>query len=217
MKKFFLFILISLLCVSVCSKDTNSPLLELESPKVEIETGASFDPLKVAKAQDDIDGDITDKIIVKSNNVNSNIEGTYTVVYEVRDNANNAVQATITVVVKESLTPIELDAIKVINALRGILKNPDSLQVHSIQAKRYMDYERVYHFKLDCSAQNGFGGLNRKTYYITSPDDIDKEVSAMVFHDTIQGLSMKNYENNSFVLKEDINVDKILNNLDKTK
>lgn len=45
--------------------------------------------------------------------------------------------------------------------LRGTLKSPDSMQIHSI---RVMDYQGDSYIVIDFSAMNGFGGYNRDTY-----------------------------------------------------
>lgn len=61
------------------------------------------------------------------------------------------------------------------NYLKGILKNPNSLQIHShttfIGANSYT-------FTIDYSAQNGFGGYNRETYFIEVNFNTGKIVSA---------------------------------------
>ena len=90
------------------------------------------------------------------------------------------------------LLPQEEAALKVIEALHSVLKNPDSMQIHSISYcsesvmesvntmfSSYPDYygtrygniksyiDCTYLFKINISAQNGFGGMNRETYYIS--------------------------------------------------
>ena len=53
------------------------------------------------------------------------------------------------------------------SVLKGRLKNPDSLQIHS--SKIYVDFEygnyHYYSITIDYSAQNGFGGYNRDNDY----------------------------------------------------
>lgn len=61
-----------------------------------------------------------------------------------------------------------------VNILRGILKNPDSLQVHSVAyaPDAYcVDNESAIGIRIDYSAQNSFGGYNREYYYVwITPD-----------------------------------------------
>ena len=53
------------------------------------------------------------------------------------------------------------------SVIKGRLKNPDSLQIHS--SKIYVDFEygdyHYYSITIDYSAQNGFGGYNRDNDY----------------------------------------------------
>jgi len=62
-----------------------------------------------AKAIDDIDGDITSKIVIK-NNINIGVEGNYTVEYIVTDSDGNTITKTRSVVIKDRLK--ELDTSK---------------------------------------------------------------------------------------------------------
>ncbi len=54
-----------------------------------------------------------------------------------------------------------------IESVRKILKNPESLQVHSTDIQLSFANDEFYYYKIivDYSAQNGFGGYNRKTDY----------------------------------------------------
>ncbi|MPM77950.1 hypothetical protein SDC9_124960 [bioreactor metagenome] len=70
------------------------------------------------------------------------------------------------------LAKMEYAALIAINNLSSILKNPQSLQVHSIYYCKVIgvgstleDDENYIGFILDYSAQNGFGGMNRDKYY----------------------------------------------------
>ena len=60
-----------------------------------------FNPLAGVAASDVEDGDLTAGVIVKSNNVDNTVVGTYSVVYEVTDSALNVVQVSRTVTVNE--------------------------------------------------------------------------------------------------------------------
>lgn len=61
------------------------------------------------------------------------------------------------------LSDVELAAQTVLAALRNTMKNPDSFQVHSVN---YGTFLSRYIFQIDYSAQNGFGGMNRKIKYV---------------------------------------------------
>jgi len=59
----------------------------------------------------------------------------------------------------QSPTDIEAMALVVIKEIKSVLKNPSSLQLHTV-------YNHYDSFNIELSAQNGFGGYNREWYYI---------------------------------------------------
>ena len=80
--------------------DTKEPTLELEgNKKITVYTGNNYQEPGY-KANDEYDGDLTDKVIV-NNSLDINKVGTYEIVYEVSDSSNNKVTATRTIEVKE--------------------------------------------------------------------------------------------------------------------
>jgi|UniRef100_UPI003FF013E8 hypothetical protein len=109
----------------------------------------------------------------------------------------------------------ELAAINMINKLKDLLKNPDSLTVYSIHVRQFGTYETTYHFCIDYSAQNGFGGNNRKTEYL----EIGKtgDFAGSSFDSLIMAMEENNYKKNPNILDKELDVDKIMNNLDKNK
>ncbi len=79
-----------------------------------------FNPLEGVTATDKEDGDLTSKITVKTNTVNTEQEGEYSVTYEVSDNNNQKTTKTITVTVVEKIPEkaqglFYLDYIKEVN------------------------------------------------------------------------------------------------------
>ena len=66
--------------------------------------GDKFDLLKDVTASDKEDGDITKKVEVLSNDVDTSKAGTYTVIYKVTDSKGASSTKTITVTVKEKDT-----------------------------------------------------------------------------------------------------------------
>ena len=77
--------------------DRVPPEIQLLENSIIIERGSTFtDP--GATATDDVDGDISDKIVVDASQVNFSVVGTYEVTYNVSDSANNmATEAILTV------------------------------------------------------------------------------------------------------------------------
>ena len=174
------------LSVGCTKKDTIAPTLLLSVPSLEIEKGQVFNPTQYAKATDDIDGDLTSTIVVKSNTVDVSKPGTYTVVYEVKDKVNNTSQSSLIVSVKESFTDADNAAVAVIKAFKQVLKDPTSLQIHSLSADKGLSDIANYIIKVDYSARNGFGGLNRETMYV--PVKKSGTVDPFSFDDTISSL-----------------------------
>ncbi|MGU8400814.1 immunoglobulin-like domain-containing protein, partial [Clostridium perfringens] len=71
-----------------------------------IKVNEDFDPLSGVTASDKEDGDITSKIKVITNEVNTKVPGTYKVVYEVTDNGGAKTSKTITVTVISNDLPV---------------------------------------------------------------------------------------------------------------
>ncbi|EOH75653.1 immunoglobulin-like domain-containing protein [Enterococcus malodoratus] len=71
-----------------------------------IEKGEPFNPLEGVTAHDEEDGDLTSKINIKSNNVNTNIPGKYFITYSVEDSHKGITTKDIEVEVKESVNGI---------------------------------------------------------------------------------------------------------------
>lgn len=70
-----------------------------------IDEGDTFNPKDNVKATDQEDGDITDKLQVIENNVDTNKAGEYKVTYKVFDSQGYEVTKTITITVKENKAP----------------------------------------------------------------------------------------------------------------
>ena len=84
--------------------DTVPPVITLVgAATVTVQLGAVYTDAG-ATATDNVDGDISDRIVVE-NPVNTSIAGTYTVTYRVEDQAGNRASATRSVVVQTSLQP----------------------------------------------------------------------------------------------------------------
>ena len=90
---------------TVIVSDNTKPIITLTEGDIDHEQGTPYTDIG-ATALDNIDGDITSSISVE-NNVDSDIAGTYTVVYSVSDSSGNAAdQKTRTVVVSDTTKPI---------------------------------------------------------------------------------------------------------------
>lgn len=75
---------------STCALDTTAPVIALvgDNPQ-EINNGDAYTELG-ATATDDVDGDISTNIVIDSSAVDTSVDGSYTVTYDVSDAAGNA-------------------------------------------------------------------------------------------------------------------------------
>lgn len=80
-------------------------------------------------------------------------------------------------------TDEEKVAAKSVLAIRKVLKNPESLQVHNISFYCEKDWFDGF---IDMSAQNGFGGMDRKTYSIQKA--LKQQIDEATWLDTEFGL-----------------------------
>ena len=106
----------------ILGDDTVKPVITLNGGNVSIEKGKKYTD-KGATATDDRDGDLTSKIVTKSD-VNTNVVGTYSVTYSVADAAGNKVQKIRTVKVYT-----KADTVKPIISIKG--QNPVKVQLAS--------------------------------------------------------------------------------------
>jgi len=85
--------------------DITPPVISVTSSQnIKVKLGDTFVYPNVS-ASDDVDCDLTDKIVVTSN-LDLNSVGTYTIEYFVRDNAGNIAKTDITVTIYEDLPPV---------------------------------------------------------------------------------------------------------------
>ncbi len=104
-------------------KQNKEPIISATNK--EIVGGKTFNPLEGVTAYDILDGDVTSKIVVKSNKVDTNKVGVYDVTYTVTDSENNTATKTIKVTVLSSKPTISaenktIDGGKAFNALEGV-------------------------------------------------------------------------------------------------
>lgn len=91
--------------------DLSTPVVENTPPTITavnktLIEGAAFDPKKDVTAFDQEDGNITSKIEITSNNVNTAVPGTYEVSYKVKDSSNLETTLKINITIKENKAPV---------------------------------------------------------------------------------------------------------------
>lgn len=90
--------------IKVIVKENEAPIINAEDKTITVNT--NFNPKDNVTAEDKEDGDLTNSIEVKSNNVQINKAGTYKVVYEVKDSREKTTTKEITVEVVSNREPI---------------------------------------------------------------------------------------------------------------
>lgn len=188
--------------------DTRSPILEMiHSSTYDIDE--KFDIKSDIKAVDNLDGDLIDKIEVVSNNVDTSKEGEYKISVKVKDSLGNESIEEFNITVKDVLSKYDEATIKALNALKSILKNPNSLQLNKVEVSN-PDYS-MWGLKIDYSAENGFGGSNREDLYFNF-SDTDSELSQTDFTDILQEVYKGMFDANNV---KELDVKKIMRNIDK--
>lgn len=93
--------------------DTVPPKIVANADKLKVPENGVFDPLSIVTATDNIDGDISHRIVVKSSNVDLTKAGKYEVVYTVEDSAGNGHKLTVEVLVYKSNTIIVIPDVRI--------------------------------------------------------------------------------------------------------
>ena len=83
--------------------DDKAPSIRILVTEVTINKGEEYDLLDGVSAKDNVDGNITDKIVIDKGGFDANIAGKYTITYTLKDSAGNeAAPKTRTIIVKET-------------------------------------------------------------------------------------------------------------------
>lgn len=165
-------------------QDKTPPTISTSIEADTINAGESYDIERFGIiVTDDLDGDISDSVVIKGDINNSEI-GEYPLEIVAVDRAGNIASKMVTIIVKDKYSIEEIIACRAMNNLRDRLKNPESLQIHQIlvqirknisslkySSSRSIDTDVTgrtwYSVAFEYSAQNGFGGMNRDWYYLT--------------------------------------------------
>ncbi len=144
--------------IKVIVKENKAPVITASD--LEIKVGDNYNPLENVSATDEEDGNITNKLIVKENNVNQKTPGEYKVIYEVEDSRNKKVTKEITVTVKEEVVveppeeiDIDLDDLEDIESL-------EDLGITEKEAIFYFDYLKEVDNKLEIKGYNTIKGID---------------------------------------------------------
>ena len=148
--------------ISVKVKENNAPVITASDK--ELTVGDSFDPKKDVTATDVEDGNITNKITIEENTVDTNTKGTYKVIYKVVDSMNKTTTKEIKVEVKEKDTPGDTPGTTPNTSLDDIaiddINNLEDLGLQEKDSIFYFDYLKEVNNKLEIKGYNAIKGIN---------------------------------------------------------
>ena len=137
--------------INVVVKENNAPVINASDNTIYV--GDSFDPKAGVTANDVEDGDLTNKIVVTENTVNTEVKGTYKVVYSVTDSKNKTTTKEITIEVIERVTintdDLDLDDFDL-----------DDLGITERESNFYFDYLKEVNGKLELKGYNSIKGID---------------------------------------------------------
>lgn len=145
----------------VVSEVCNPPVIEASDRCIHV--GAAFDPMAGVTATDCLGADITDRIIIIENTVNTEVPGVYTVIYEVTDERGLTSRKEITVRVckngvrQQAVTDL-LNSVALEQASIAAILNSEG---RKIQRAKDLDFSERELVKINSSAGDMIGSVTR--------------------------------------------------------
>ena len=130
--------------IKVTIKENEAPIIQANDLRIKV--GETFDPKKNVVATDKEDGDLTSKIKVTKNEVDTSKEGIYKVIYSVTDSRNKTTKKEIMVTVFEKKEITE--------------ENLDISQYEQKESIFYFDYLKEVEKELQIKGYNAIKGIN---------------------------------------------------------
>ena len=170
--------------INVVVKENNAPVINASDNTIYV--GDSFDPKAGVTASDVEDGDLTNKIVVTENTVNTEVKGTYKVVYSVTDSKNKTTTKEITIEVIERVTintdDLDLDDFDL-----------DDLGITERESNFYFDYLKEVNGKLELKGYNSIKGidntLDKDIVYVLAFESLNSDDVYAIMMDRITNKS----------------------------
>ena len=185
--------------------DLATPIIENTKPVIvaenkTIEEKDSFNPKDKVTAYDNEDGDLTNKIEVVSNKVDTNNPGNYEVVYKVQDSMNEVATKTITVTVKENSAP------EIIANDKTIIEGEEFDELKEVTAKDKEDGDLTSKIKVKENTVKETQGTYKVVYEVSDSKGktTTKEIKVVVKEQSIEE-KPKDINPESTKIEEDIN------------
>lgn len=176
-------------------KESREPIIYASD--VTINSGSNFDALSGVTAYDAWDGDVTNKLKVSENNVNTSKAGNYTVTYKVTDSENNEAIKSITVTVLSSKPVIYASDITVnmgntINLLDGVTAEDfedGNLTDKIIVSANNVDFNKIGTYEVTYSVTDSDNNVTTKTIKVTVILPEYKETDGLFYFDSLKEAS----------------------------
>ena len=170
--------------INVVVKENNAPVINASDNTIYV--GDNFDPKTGVTASDVEDGDLTNKIVVTENTVNTEVKGTYKVVYSVTDSKNKTTTKEITIEVIERVTintdDLDLDDFDL-----------DDLGITERESNFYFDYLKEVNGKLELKGYNSIKGidntLDKDIVYVLAFESLNSDDVYAIMMDRITNKS----------------------------
>ena len=170
--------------INVVVKENNAPVINASDNTMYV--GDNFDPKTGVTASDVEDGDLTNKIVVTENTVNTEVKGTYKVVYSVTDSKNKTTTKEITIEVIERVTintdDLDLDDFDL-----------DDLGITERESNFYFDYLKEVNGKLELKGYNSIKGidntLDKDIVYVLAFESLNSDDVYAIMMDRITNKS----------------------------
>lgn len=144
--------------------------------------GANVNPLGDVTGSDNLDGDITAKISISQNTINSRVPGEYTVVYKLKDRAGNeAVMTRKAIVVAPTDFTVYVNSVKVVDTDVVVYGDAIQLSLFGSQGTSTMKWARgpksIGDFKANASlVSNGILPITEYGYYTFLIQDQERQM-----------------------------------------
>ncbi len=130
--------------IQVTVKENTAPVITASNQKINV--GDTFDPMKNVSATDAEDGDLTNKITITKNELDTSKAGTYKITYKVVDKNNKSTSKTITITVVEK---------------QNLSTDTFNLEKYELkEAIYYFDYLKEVDKQLQIKGYNVIKGIN---------------------------------------------------------
>ena len=186
--------------------DLATPIIENTKPVIvadnkTIEEKDSFNPKDKVTAYDNEDGDITNKIEIVSNKVDTNNPGNYEVVYKVQDSMNEVATKTITVTILENSAP-EITATD-----KTIIEGEEFDELKEVTAKDKEDGDLTSKIKVKENTVKETQGTYKVVYEVSDSKGktTTKEIKVVVKEKETPKENTKDNNQESTKIEEDIN------------